>query len=59
VGRERAKLGQKRRWPGSVGQCGKRPERILLANGQPGTNRVWIDTDALELVEQIREPFSL
>lgn len=57
--RESSQLREKRRWPRAVGKRGQRSQRVFLTNGQPGADRVRIDADSLELVEQIREPFCL
>ena len=57
--RECAKLSEKRRWTRTVRKSRQGAKRVFLSNGQPGADGVGIDADALEFVEQTREPFRL
>ena len=57
--RECAELSEKRCRPSAIGKRGQGAKRVFLTDRQAGTDSVGVYADALELVEQIREPFRL
>jgi len=59
LGHYEAKFREEGRRAGAVWQCGERPKHVFFTDGQTGADRVWVDPDALEFMEQLFEAFRL
>ena len=54
-----AKAGEKRRGSGAVWQIRQCSPRVFFAYGEPGTERIRINADALKLAKQLLESLFL
>jgi hypothetical protein len=54
-----AEAGEKRLRTGPIGQSGKHPAHVVLADGEAGAERIRIDSDAFEFTKQLLESFFL
>jgi hypothetical protein len=51
-------LRKKRRWTRIVRQRVQRAKNVFFAHGEACADRIWIDADALELLQQLGEPLA-